>query len=197
MPRHSKKEFSNLCGIKTKALSVYIARAKVILDDNELIDDTHPANLDFMERHKNKNGKVIKPKVVSEPDDEVAKERLVYVQDQRKKLKIDMEARQNEVELQKIKIQRQRGEMIPTDSVKQVFDLHSESIKSAYVEASDNVIVVMGQRKGFTAEDIAHVRKQFVGIVNRAVDGAIKGTQAALDALVDEFSVKRGVGQHD
>lgn len=203
MARHTKKEFAALCSIETKTLSVYISRDKVIVDDNDLIDDTHPANKEFIQKQQNKKGKPdvggspSKPKSEATEPDEEKLERIGYVKMQREKAELDLAAKKNAIALQKIEIEKKRGELVPTESVKTVITLHSESIKTSYTEASDGIIVLFAQKGGLNAEDISDLRKRFKDLVNKAIKDSVEATGNLLDQIVAEFSVKRAPGQHD
>lgn len=63
----SKKEFGAMVGMNTRALSVYIKRKKVVVGDNDMIDDKHHVNADFLIRRKDD---------ISQPDVQDAKESL-------------------------------------------------------------------------------------------------------------------------
>lgn len=203
MARHNKREFSALCGIETKSLSVYLSRSKVVIDDNGLIDDTNPVNKDFIDRQHNKkgkpNGKSVTPTngATKEEADEEKQERVTYVKMQRAKAELDLATQENKIVLQKIEIEKKRGELLPTESIKTVITLHSESIKTAYVDASDNLIILFAQKGGLNADDISAMRKKFKDMVNKAISDSIQSSSSMIDQLVKEFSVKKAIGQHD
>lgn len=203
MARHNKREFSALCSIETKNLSVYISRGKVVLDDNDLIDDTHPTNKDFILRQHNKKGKpkadapVTKNMELNEDEKREATERISYVKSQRAKVELDLAEKQNRIELQKIEIEKKRGELLPTQDVKTVLTFHSESIKNSFVEGADGIIVLYAQKGGLNADDIAFMRRKLTDLVNKAIDDSIASSKAMLVSIVKEFSTKRGIGQHE
>lgn len=208
MALHTKSQFAALCGLLQKDLYIYIGRKKVIVE-GESIDDSNELNRLFMEKQRAKRGvgdgapekKTKAAKVKKEPKPEPTAEEIKNKDTLTDLLKqkngLELQQRQNLIEIQKIEIQKKRGELIPTSAVKTVITLHSESIKSAYVEASDNLILLISQRKGFDSHEISDVKRKFVEIVNRAVDTAIDSTNKMLGTVISEFSTKRGVGQHD
>lgn len=198
MALHSKKEFAELCGWPTKTLSVYIGRAKVIVDEKGMVDDQNAINKGFLVKYgaksSNKSSKAATPK---ESKSEKAKPDDGYIQTIRDKANADLENKMVLNDLKRLEYKKKLGQVVPTEQVKSLFVMHSENIKGAYVEASDNLIVIFANRGGMNATDISDMRKKFTDLVNSAVDKAIEGTKAAMKSLVMEFSEKRGVGQHD
>ena len=57
MAKKTKKEFADICGIKTKDLSVYIMRHKVLVSSDGLIDDKNEHNLAFIANRGRKTKK--------------------------------------------------------------------------------------------------------------------------------------------
>ncbi len=206
MALYNRREFCVLAGMPTKNLNVYIQRGKVKLK-GELIDDTDEVNRLFLERMIAKKGTTEplppagspdKPakKGKPEPTEEEIEEKSTLTTILKEKGQLELLQRKNLLLLQQIEIQKKRGELVPTQSVKSLIIQHSESIKTAYIEASDNLIVVLSQQLQLTSTQTAEIRTQFVVIVNKALDAAINSTQQRLGSLVKEFSVKRGVGEH-
>src|SRR5690242_673143 len=161
MALHTKTEFAALCGLLQKNLHTYIGRKKVIVGSNDLIDDTDQINRLFMDKQRAKRGiegttasapgKQVPVKKSSKKEPSAAetemKDTLTGLLKGNKEL--EMVERQNKIEMQRIEIQKKRGELVPTSAVKTVMTLHTESIKTSYIEASDNLILILSQRKGF------------------------------------------------
>lgn len=196
MALHSKKEFAELCGMPSKSLSVYISRGHVLVE-NDQIDDKNAVNAAFREKHGAKAGRKQSKAAPEKKSTAKSQADEGYIQTLRDKALEDLESKRVNTELKRLEIKKKMGQVVPTEDVKQLFVLHSENIKSAYVEASDNLIVIFSNKGGLNATDISEMRKKFVDLVNSAIDKAIAGTRSNLQTLVAEFSEKRGVGQHD
>lgn len=201
MAFHSKKDFAELAGVKTKDLSVYIKRGKVTLQ-GELIDDKDQINQAFLLKREVNSAVKSEKKVSVKPD-----KRQTPIPDKREKTeaeemfslksRLDMEKRQNEIDLQKLAIAKIRGEVVPVPAVKEIIFKHSESIKTAYIEASDNLLVIISQRNQMSAQELSELKKDFLKLVNKAIDSAVNATKVILTGVVTEYAKKRGVGQHD
>lgn len=194
MARYTRAEFCDLCGVSSGDLSNYIKRGKVVVDGDGF-DSENALNAAFIKKREGRQlkKKSSSPKVAEKKE----KPQGGYVNALQQKAEVDIQAKRQLIELKNLEIRKKLGEMIPTDSVRQIFIMHSENMKTAYMESSDNIIVIMGQRKEFNAEDVAYVRKKFYDLVNKAISDTITATKVSIDNLVKEFSEKRGVGQHD
>ncbi|MCE3278006.1 MAG: hypothetical protein K0S44_197 [Bacteroidetes bacterium] len=211
MALHTKKQFAELCGLATNALAVYIKRQKITLTKDDKIDDSEEKNADFLKKRREKTGVVI-PLKVEVPE----KKDASPTQDSSKKNKrtpasngnlsgyeLDKELKQAELnkkiadtEHRQLQIEKLRGELIPTEIVKPLFIQHSESIKVAYNEASENLIVIISQKKQLSSVEVADLRKQLVSIVNKSVDAAIAATKKGIKNIVEEYSASKAVGEH-
>lgn len=214
MALFKQPEFARECGISMAYLSMNKKRGKVTLT-GELIDTGIQKNADFMQKCKDtaakralkseskqdKPAKESKKKEKPAPDPKVLeaqKERhdALYSLDKEKKT-IDIQKARRESELLEMRKRKLNGELIPTELIKSLIIQHSENIKNAYSDASENLIVIISQRKGMTSTEIAELRKEFTRIVNRAVDGAVDTTKKTFKNIVSTYSQNRGVGQHD
>lgn len=209
MAKYDKKEFSALCGLETKNLAVYIKRKKVNVVA-EMIDDKDPINAKFIEDQKARLRKTASPKPVKEPkqvkvakdkpentEDDAEDDENPYAQAVQHKLSLDVAKRQNEIDLQKIEIQKKRGELVPVEAIRSLLVVHSESIKTAYVDAAEDLLVRISQRKQLTTVETAELRKELAETVNKAIDDAISASKKTLLGVTQDFMRKRGVGQHD
>lgn len=201
MAFHTKKDFSALCGIKSGDLYNYMKRGKVIVENN-LLDDKNPINRTFLDKSIAKKPVLAAKKTIDKKVNVVAPREYNEAEETlskmlKEKTVLESEQKRNAITLQKIDIQKKRGELIPTYSVNNLFVQHSESIKTAYMEGSDNLIVILAQKHQLSATDVADIRTMFTGIVNKAVDSAIDSTLRQIKTIVREFSAKKGVGQSE
>lgn len=197
MALRSKSDFAKLCGVNSGDLSNYIKRKKVKVRKDLRIDDTNPVNRLFLKNILAKR-KVKAQPVIETPlneEEESTKDELVEIL--KTKGDLDLQQRRNNIILQTIDIQKKQGEVIPTPAVRSLILHHSESIKTAYAEASDNLLIIIAQKAQLSSTDLADVRVKFLKLINKAIDTSIETSKKTLHTIVKEYSTKRGVGQHD
>lgn len=206
MALFSKKDFSLLCGLKTKDLAVYIKRGKVILS-GDYIDDSLDANRSFVLKRKSSGkNQEVKPeepnistpnyssltKVKSKISTEDGKG--LYALEKEKKA-LDIEKTTEEIALLQIKKEKQQGIVIPTDLVKIVFTQHSKSIVSSFHSAADTFLMQIAKKKGINRNEMAEFREELTNIINVAVEDSIKESKKQIKNIISEYSEKKGVGE--
>lgn len=203
MALQSKKEFAALCGIKSGDLSNYIKRGHVIAA-GEYIDDKNELNALFLKKREAKAVSVKEPKIKAEKvaksapelSEEDKREQNSLMESERQKRNLSVRSQENTIRLQEMEIQKKQGELIPTKSIRGLIIQHSESMKTAYAGISDNLIEIMAQKKQFTAVEIADLRAQNLRLINQAIDEGIAVSKEKLAFIVEDYSEKKGVGQH-
>ncbi len=194
MPKFSKREFADLCGMQTKNLAVYIGRQKLEVGSDGLIDDSNSMNKLFMEKRRSKPQGV---KANPEKAMAVAEtEKSGLLKNAEAKAELDLLKRQNEIDLQRLEITKKRGELVPVQAVKSLIVLQSQSQRTAYLQASENFLIIISQKKQLSSTELTDLKMEFHKIVNKAIDDAVNTSQATLKGLVVDFQKKRGVGQH-
>lgn len=207
MALHLKKDFAALCNLKTKDLSNYIKRKKVVMS-GDYVDDSLAINKDFLRRRnggdkKHEVEKVLEisaPKVdqpaapnVKKPADFNANGGTYELEKHQKALSI--EKMQEEIELLQIKKEKQLGLVIPTPLVKLLFTQHSKSIVSSFHNATDTLLMKIQKMKGLSSVEMASLRGELTEIINIAVDDSIKESKKQIKNIVTEYSEKKGVGE--
>jgi hypothetical protein len=224
MALHTKTQFGALCGLSGSNITTYVQRGKLI-PTGDFIDDTIPYNADFIKLRALKNAQPplpvksenTPPPSPSVPDQvrelvlkgqakvkqaKQKKEKPPQVDHQRYDIEIQqkalqLEKTQEEIEILKIKKEKLHGAVIPTELAHNMMITHSESLKVAYNEASENLIVVMGQKKQLSTHDIADIRSELTKIVNSAIDKAITLSSRTLKLIVLEYSQAKAVGEKE
>lgn len=223
MPRYTRREFSDLCGIEANALAVYVGRKKVILNENGEVDTALPMNLAFLEKRTGKTE--TPPIVVSEPKRKsrttttptpkepipIRKERALRnkhgkTDEEKEQLntnfemdnaikRLELEKKEQEVELNKLKIAKLQGDVIPTELVKVVFSQHFKSVTNAFHQGADNFITEITKMLSLDREQMVKLRAELVEIINTAVTDSIEESKESLRNIQDEYSQRRGVGE--
>lgn len=222
MPLYSKKDFAELCFTTTSDLSNYIRRGKVVLSEGELIDSSDVINAAFIvkrsqhqtkktaksvslpevkpaeEKNNDRSAKQkIAPQVAFEFPPEVKSTVHENFQTEAAIKKLTMEKTGNEIELQKLKIQKQQGEVVPTSLVKNLIAQHSKSITIAFRNGVENFLSDIAKRAGLNNEQVAELRGLLIVIINTSVDESIQVTAEGLDHIISEFTKQRGVGESE
>lgn len=214
MAFHTKKEFSELCGIKTKELAVYISRGKVVMS-GEYIDDKNEANASFLRKFsEKKKASFVAPSVpapfIPETPSVIKEERPFipevprdtssainpYMLERETKI-AELEKKRVDIRIAKLKEDKLMGDLIPTDLVRSLIMLQSESTKFAFNEGCENLIVLIAQKKQLNATEVADIRSKLSALINKCIDNSISFSTKKLKTIVTEYSQKRDVGDHD
>ena len=210
--KYTRAEFSEKTKIEDKNITVYLLRRKLVLNASGEIDDADPVNFMFLQKRMSKlERKVVgnppkkkeekaKPEPAKKPqNEEISRQntnRNELLEMDKEKGKLDLNQRRNVIQMQELELAKKRGELIPTEIVRKLVIQQSEGTKIAYTEACENLIVILSQKKQMTSDEVSDIRKQFMAIVNSAIDTSIEITKRNMVEIVKEFSQKRGVGQH-
>lgn len=200
-------EFCNICGIESKHITTYASRKKIVLS-GDYVDDANQVNQLFISKRqiqlakKSDNPAPVKGKTTSakktgaidKKDDVEEVSGLVMLE--KVKRDLDIVKKQNEIKLQEMEIKKRNGELVPTEAVKSLIIAHSESLKNSYYEAGENLIIDMSAVKQFSSVEVSELKTKLRDMVNKSLDSAIRTSKKSLTKIVDEYSEKRGVGQH-
>lgn len=209
-----------MCGMESRKLSVYISRRKVVMS-GDYFDDTIETNRLFLAKYGGNKAEVKKEKPakkaemgkpisvkkleIMEPEREVqdapnteAPKNLEYLSLEaleKKKKEVDIQKGTEQIAILKVQKEKLHGTLIPTELVVQLMVQHSESIKVAYSEALDNMIILISHKKKLSSTEEADIRRQVGPLLNKAVDNAIRASKKGINNIVDEYSEKKGRGE--
>lgn len=224
MALYSKQEFASRCGVATNYLSVQIKRGKVVLS-GELVDDSNEINAAFLQKRTAK-AKILtsKPQVeVKIPSNDLiyfedshqktpkvpkkesklpmevdsSRENLSYASLDREKKLADLLKVEADTTHRKLQIEKLQGASIPTELVKAIISTLSKSLISSFKDGADNFLIEISKRKNLNGEELASLRGALVLIINNASSKAIDESKKRLKNIVNEYSDKREVGEHD
>ncbi|MBC7486079.1 MAG: hypothetical protein H7282_04950 [Cytophagaceae bacterium] len=219
MPFYTRSQFADLCGIEKKNARAYIStnikRGRIVLS-GELIDDELEVNKDFLaralvnaekreqpqqEESTNESApgpKVSKPIYPDQPGKNLQKPNTTGNMSIEKALKQqEFEKKQVETRILNIKEQKLIGEVIPTDLVKMLFTQHSQSITTEFNNSISDLVTLFAKRNGMNTNELAEMRGQIVVIINTAVDKAVNLSKKNINNIINEFAVKRDVGERE
>ena len=209
----TKKKFSKLCGIETKALAVYIKRGKVVVN-GDFIDSDNPINLYFFETREIKNeNKSVPEKSGEDKLNERASSNVkeintkfeypaeapassAYLMDNKIKEQ-ELEKNKLQTKLLEVKLDKVIGDSIPTELVRNLMLAHSKSITVSFKNGLENWLKVISKKLNISIEDVAAFRAELIPIINTAVNDAIDGSKKGIKNIVDEHSQRKDVGERD
>jgi len=207
-------------GTKWKAINVYIKRGNIVCS-GELIDDQFHKNKDWLNLTRAKKGlppfgedkkaveelspapKIKEPVDEPEPAPEIKKTRktsknpndLSIVQLETEIKRADLEKKQQDIKLLKIKEAKMKGELIPTDLVQSLIREMSEAMKIAYMDAIENYTVVISRQKKLSTKEESDIKSHFTRIINDALSRQTAVAKKGLKNIVSEYQEVRSRGE--
>jgi hypothetical protein len=216
---YSKSEFAKLCGMRTSNLTNYVKRGKVILTGSDKVDDSLEINKDFLSRHQSKQEvkqpeepqekrlRMIKPDhgiedLPDTPDIEDEEADEPEAEDSapglyKKKLKVEIEKKEREIALLKLREEKLTGEIVPIDKVKDLFTQHSKAGAVVVKNTIDNILTRVAQMAGLNVNQIAEIRGAAIQEINSGINKTVEETRKRVNVLQMQHSEKREVGERN
>jgi len=219
MPLHTKKQFADLCGIKTGDLSNYQKRGKVIYS-GEYVDDSIEPNISFLKKALDKkNGQqtrvivkeetlpvtkelttlnILEPKIRTPktPNVKPPKEKEVTgynLANEKVALQIEnLELKNREMEE---KINTKLGNTIPKEPVVLSFQYINKNMCRNIKVGIENLIT--RYEKNFTPAQFADIRAAIVKEINHAQINAVAESKKNIAEIILISSNKKEVGERE
>jgi len=222
MALHNRNQFTQLCGLDPQKggdrgiIGKAIERGNVVLTSEGLIDDTDYKNAKFYTNYQLKAAS--RPPVeaveVETSSSEIPADKKTEPKQRRtsvyqpkvddsafkldRELKlVELEKKGAETRLLHLKEQKLRGEVVPIELIKQLFTTHSQSIMTSHKDGLEELLINITQEARLSGEQLALLRGKMVQILNNGAGKAEAATKRYMRTLVDEYTVKREVGEHD
>lgn len=216
MALYKPTEFADLCGITLANLSTYKGRNKVVCSSN-MYDDSNEVNAAFLAKQLAKKGRnddvkpvntAEKPTIVVQNDavldekrkrsstktDDTGEGGSIHQLDKQKK-KLDIEKTAEEIELLRKKNEKMDGDLVPTELAKALIKLHFTSATNQFKNSIENMLTSWTKKKDFSREEVADIRHQLTENMNDAIKQSVKESQKGLLQIVNDYKVKRGIGE--
>jgi hypothetical protein len=215
----SKKEFAQRVGKDTKWLANYIGRGKVVckkVGDKELIDTTNDKNKTFLEQYELTpfTASIIPPtqpddyhtkklqQIMDAPPDEESGMLLVdlnnippYQFSERLLKYLDTEKRKREIEKLEHDNEKKRGEVVPVEPIETLVFQFKQFILTQQKITYEKFLNEITHKYNIDAEDMANYRGFFIAELNASMKEASDNFVDSLDATLNEFTIKKGVGE--
>lgn len=217
MAKLSKKEFAELCGMETNKLAVYVQRKKAIAGDDGLFDTANLTNKAFIAKHSHKSG-IQLPKepiqrqprrmpVVSEDEDMfagISDEELAQYAGNGSIMPLEVSERhykhflalrtEKASELEQLKIEKAKAEVIPHGVIAPLFLYHNQSVLTKGKEFIDKMLIEWGHRFGINIDEIAKTKTAFYVGLNEWIEEATNLSIKGVDNIVKDYAIKKGIG---
>jgi hypothetical protein len=223
MALHTKKQFAELCGMKTGNLSNYEARGKVVYS-GDYVDDTIEPNKTFLELRlaslsktgpstkkepppagekvttsapvveKAKRPAPAAPKVEPPSESEGGQKGSIY---QLTAQKLSSQIDKMSLEMDKLRLQNAKflGEVVPAGLIKPCIIQHNQSILHQSKITIDKIVREIAKKKQFSADEVAELKKMYTAELNDMMKKATTVTIKALKSIIDDFAAKRSAGE--
>jgi hypothetical protein len=218
----TKKEFAGLCGQSTKWLASYLGRGKAVAGESGMLDTDNPLNKAFLEKH----GKVVatvenKPKpervnlppmpvgaVPDYPDEDYTGDdagalslfdgKIPALHVSERKLKhLDTVKRAKEIARLELDIEKKRGEVVPVDPIEVLVFKYKQTILTQMKLCYEAFLNEISHKYTIAGDDMAQYRNYFITHLNSSVVAADDNFLKELDVTLNEFSVKKGIGERE
>jgi hypothetical protein len=218
----SKKEFAAQILKSTKWLSNYITRQQVVVRDDGKIDTTNATNKAFLEKfgyakqlltapavQETEPQPSAKPKtalklVLNAEDDETVNIPginwdLILQYDKGIRLKTHNEAIKKEKEIEKLdlEIKKKQGEVVPVAPIEVLIFQFKQVVLTQSKTTYEAFLTEIGHKYEITGEDHAYYRSYYINLLNKSVEEATTIFLQDLGTVLNDFSVKRGVGERN
>lgn len=218
MALHTREDFCELTGIKSREVSTYISRGKIVLS-GELFDDTIPQNAEFIKKRaeimsKKKGIEQTPPETKPEyknvspnyanlktpkyvPPAPGTEDKTPIIELERAKLILQNIKTTEEIEKLRLHNAKASGESIPTELVKVIFAQHSKSVITSFHNGAENLLIEISKKLGMDRSVLAEFKGVLVKIINDAVDKSITESKKQIGNVVKEYAVKREQGEKE
>jgi len=219
--RFTRKEFGLAMNARKNVVSNWINRSgKIIVGDDNKIDVSEPHNKAWIEQceaegrftfdprrifdlNENKELVVKKTPPTSKADTNKKAEKkepeqkgLTTLQKANlEKVKLTNKNLAKQIELNELKIQKQKGALIPFDAVKGLLLFVVESFVSTYIQGVESQLNVLIQRFGGSATEHGELRSELIDVINELKKEAISNSIDGLDSIAEEYAEVRGRGE--
>lgn len=201
----TKTEFARKFGRDSRWLHRYTKKGEVILN-GDYIDDQHHLNKSFIAKWQSRPPKrkpdlnksineelplLPSPNIPSSPTNQSDS---VYGIDAEIK-DVELKKKKVDLELSEEKLRKVRGETVPVDLIKTIFQQYGKANTTAFYSAADNLIQEFQKKFNISRKDMAMLRARLIDITNESSEDAAQEAKNSLKVIVEEYSQKRGIGE--
>jgi len=219
MPLHTKKQFADLCGIKTGDLSNYQKRGKVSYS-GDYIDDAIEPNISFLKKALDKKNGCQVPETpkeetlpltkelttlnISEPKIRTPKAPNVKPPKEKEATGYNLGINKTALQIENLELKNREleqklnvklGEYIPRAPVLVTFKYHAKNIAVAFKNSMEGILTRYANN--FTNEEMASIRALLTEEINHSQRSAIEQTKKSISEIIAISSNKKEVGERE
>lgn len=209
----TKTEFAKRCGIRANHVATYAKRGKLFISADGSIDLKNKLNQLFLDIKSeqsplDKPKKIAKSKAVSStktkgkkapvPTTEEGvryKESMLRFNTAKKKAELEIKIKEHDEESKRMKNEKVRKEVVPTVLMRAVLSAYSAATRQAYYDGLDSFLILLTHKINLSSDDESSFRKQLNEVINTSDTKAIDIARKAVEAIVEEYSESRGIGE--
>lgn len=194
MPLYSSSDFASLLGVSKASVSNAVKQGRIIIRKSGEIDSEHKANKAYahgvrpeVKKHGGDKTKVKKrgPRKRKESNDDVESDVLG-------KLKAARQVQEKQVlrlgaaaELTQFKVDRLRGEYLPTLLVKDLFATHFQSMTKGTQHMLEGMLTELAAQKKLNRNEQVEWRKRIIEELNIMVERGIIETENKMMTIIE------------
>lgn len=108
---------------------------------------------------------------------------------------LDTLKRQSEIDLNKIKVQKQKGEVVPADLIEPIFLEHNRHILTEFKNAMDEVLKIFSKMKDLEPNENAELKGILRNRVNKAMKDASESSSQSVKSVIKNYTSARAAGE--
>lgn len=195
MPLYSSSDFASKLGVSKAAVSQAIKGGRIVISKDGTIDSEHKTNKAFAAKQKpgvKKHGgdrtkvkRKLGPRKRKEQPDEIQS-------DIARKLKAEGDVKEKQVlrlqaaaDLTQFKVDRMRGEYLPTAMVKGLFSITFQSMPKMFQHSLEAMLTDLSAKYKINRNDQAEQRKKIIEEVNLSIERSIIEIESKLATMVE------------
>lgn len=202
MSKLSIKEFASAVGIKDGTIRQHIKRKLLQKGEDGLIDTDLDLNSRYIQEKTNGAGlfkasiKVIEKEI--SPKNEVPKitesQKLYNSIDLRTRI-ATAEAKEKEVELKNIQIEKIAGKLLPVELVEKIFTINIQGVFKTFEGELENIASIYVEVLGGSRKELAEVIGKQREILSKAIQKAKEDAEYEIDTAIQEYKEVRSRGE--
>ena len=112
-----------------------------------------------------------------------------------KKRELELEEKRNKIKLDKLKIEKMEGKLIPFDEAMKVFLFAAETFKSTYQQEADAITNIYIKILGGSTDDFSDIKKSLISKINDIQKLTKENLIHGLENIREEYREVRGRGE--
>ncbi len=190
-------EFAAAAGVSKAFISTYKKRGIIILGTDGLYDTKELKNQIFLEKQQAKAAVNKKPSdqdpdpvitgAVAASESKPATEKPAPNPDVLEVQAMEKDKKKTDLEILRMKRDKMRGDVVPTDVVKQAIARIFAGFQTNLKQGNENFLNEISKRANLNRNDLAELRQALAKILNDCIDGAVDSAKKELNNIVSEY----------